>query len=103
MGKLWDEHRAVERHGMISVEPFARRYRELIDQGVRPSTMCERIGWVQSNGYPDTSRLQRACGVRSDTNKVPKYNGRTRKWIRRSTANTLLIALDLDPADVPGL
>ena len=85
---------------MIDVAPLADRALELRASGMETwSTMCARIGWTEEpNGRAQTSRLQRALGLRPycGGNAPWKY----KRFISVKLATLICSALDLDPVDL---
>jgi hypothetical protein len=82
--------------GRVPVEPFRKRYEEL---GERPSTIALRLGWLNSDMTPDTSRVKRRLGI------MPYNMGRGYGLTRNSTvtynvAVQLCEALNMDPWEV---
>jgi hypothetical protein len=83
--------------GEIDVAPFQARLLELHGAGTTFSSIARRLGYVDCNGKPDTSRVKRDVGLRDDYS--PTWQGR-RRALTYEKAVQFCLALELDPAEV---
>ena len=86
----------------ISVLPIQKAVLESIEKGNSWTNICKRLGWMETNTKPESSRLQRSIGVRvnvSGRNSHPKVYSYMNKQIGDHTAIQIIEAIDLDPVD----
>ena len=87
----------TDRTVRIPVEPFVERYRELHEDGLTDSTLCERLGYTW-DGRADITRFKRHLGLK------PWRNGqggcKRNEKVNPDIALRLCTALELDPVDV---
>ncbi len=79
----------------VPVAPFREAFER---SGMSASEVCRRLGWIDSRGKPESTRLLRSLGLKDH------YH---RDGVRRLTQNIdyeravrIARALDVDPVDV---
>ena len=81
---------------MVDLAPLREAVLREIGLGYTWGELCLRLGWIRPNGTADTSRLQRAVGVRPGQSRGKRYITRR---IRYDNAVELVRGLGFDPVD----
>jgi hypothetical protein len=56
---------------LVDVLPLQEKLVEAEARGIETSEICYKLGWVNSSGYGDTSKLKRTVGLMRNRKDIP--------------------------------
>jgi hypothetical protein len=80
---------------VVSVKPLQQKLLEAEERGTETSEICYRLGWTNTEGYGDTSKLKRVLGIMPQKKGMPLT-----KEIKYDIAVEICRALRVDPHEV---